>query len=125
MNVPSMQHPKTDWARQPLGTVFWWVLPAAIAISAGPLRLPFDIVAAIWAVAFAWMATGCLLNALRCHRLHCYISGPVLFAGAAGAALLASGVAQSGPRALGYIIGIAVGLTLLSFVPEMIWRKYV
>jgi len=37
---------------------------------------------------------GCLLNAKRCHRVHCYISGPVLLSGAVFAGLVASGAVK-------------------------------
>jgi hypothetical protein len=71
-----------------------------------------------------WMGTGCILNARRCHRLHCYISGPTFFLGAAALALSVAGVAFKGPHSLNNIVGITLTVASLSFVPEMIWRKY-
>src|SRR5258708_2229969 len=69
---------RKDWARQPLTIILWWGLPIAVGVSVSLLHPPFRVAAGVCAVAFAWMATGCLLNARRCHRVHCYISGPVL-----------------------------------------------
>ncbi len=42
----------------------------------------------LWAGAFAVMGIGCLVNASRCRRLHCYFTGP-LFLAAAGYAMAA------------------------------------
>jgi hypothetical protein len=89
---------RKDWTRRPLTIVLWWGLPIAISLSAGLLHLPFRAGAGVCAVAFAWMATGCLLNARRCHRVHCYISGPVLLLGAAIAGLVAAGAVDLGER---------------------------
>ena len=70
------------------------------------------------------MATGCLLNARRCHRVHCYISGPVLLLGAAMAGLVAAGVVDFGPRTFGNAVGAILVLALLSFLPELICKRY-
>lgn len=114
---------KSDWVRQPLGWCIWWGVPIAVGVAGGSLGLTFRQAASIWAVAFAWMGIGCLWNAWRCHRLHCYFSGPVLLMAAIAAALLASGVLTLGPRALGWTVWVAAGLVALSFVPELIRRK--
>ena len=70
-----------DWVRKPAGWIFWWGLPILIGVSTTFLRLSLVEAAFVWAGAFAWMGTGCLLNARRCSRLHCFISGPVLWLG--------------------------------------------
>ena len=115
---------RKDWARQPLGAVAWWGLPIAFSLLADALRLPFRIRAGVCAVAFAWMATGCLLNALRCHRVHCYISGPAMLLGATLAGLTAMSVVDLGPRAFGSAVTVIMLLVLLSFVPEVVWKRY-
>jgi hypothetical protein len=70
------------------------------------------------------MATGCLLNARRCHRVHCYISGPVLLLGAILAGLVALGAVSLSPQAFGNAISATLVLALLSFVPEIVWKRY-
>jgi hypothetical protein len=112
-----------DWSRQPLGIVLWWALPIALGVSTNFLGLSVALAASIWAVAFAWMGTGCLLNALRCARLHCFISGPVLCLGAIAAAFIASGI-LSGRHALGDVVNVTSALALLSFLPEWAWGMY-
>ena len=113
-----------DCVRQPLGFCLWWGLPLLIGASVRLLQLPFRAGAGVCALLFAWMATGCILNARRCHRVHCYISGPVLLLGGAFAALVASGALKPGPRMFGNLVGAVLIMALLSFVPEMVWKRY-
>ena len=101
----------------------WWCLPLSVGIAANYFASS-RAAALVWAVSFVWMGTGCILNARRRRRLHCYISGPAFFLGAAALALFLTGVALSGPRSLNNIVAITLTIVLLSFVPEMIWRKY-
>ena len=115
---------RNDWARQPLSVCLWWGLPIAIGAFAGLLHFSFRAGAGLCAVLFLWMATGCLLNARRCHRLHCYISGPVLLAGAIFAALVSAGVIETSQRMFDNAIGAMLVLALLSFVPEIFWKRY-
>jgi hypothetical protein len=103
--------------------VFWWGLPIALGISTNFLGLSLALTASIWAAAFAWMGTGCVLNALRCARLHCFISGPVLWLGAIASALVGSGV-LSGRHALGDVVNITSALAVLSVLPELGWGMY-
>ena len=112
-----------DWSRQPLGIIFWWGAPIALGISTNFLGLSLAWTAFIWALAFAWMGTGCVLNALRCARLHCFISGPVLWLGAVATVLVGAGV-LSGPHALSDAVNFTVLLALLSFVPEWVLGMY-
>ena len=84
--------PQKDWARKPVAALIWWYVPTALGVLAGLLISSSRVVAAVWVVAFAWMGVGCILNARRCHRLHCYFSGPVLLLAAVTVGLLASGV---------------------------------
>jgi hypothetical protein len=116
--------PQKDWARKPIAASLLWCVPIALGAAAGLLLSSSRIVAAVWVVALSWMGIGCLLNARRCHRLHCFISGPVLLLGAVAAGLLAAGGINLGPHALNNTISITLVLALLSFVPEMIWGKY-
>jgi hypothetical protein len=115
---------RKDWFRQPLSFCLWWGLPIAIGALVGFLHVPFRIGAGICAVLFLWMATGCLLNAIRCHRLHCYISGPLFLLGAAFAGLVASGAIVVRTQMFGNAVSAVLVLALLSFVPEMVWKRY-
>jgi hypothetical protein len=113
-----------DLARQSVSVCVWWGLPIVIGASAGVLHLTFRVGAALCAALFIWMATGCLLNARRCHRVHCYISGPVLLLGAILAGLVASGAARLSPQMFNNSVSVILILALLSFVPEIVWKRY-
>jgi hypothetical protein len=118
------REPANDWVRRPAMGFVWWCLPLGISVAANYLVSSSRATALVWMVSFAWMGTGCLLNARRCHRIHCYISGPAFFLGAAALAFFAAGVAPLGPHSLNNIVGVTLAVVLLSFVPETVWRKY-
>ena len=110
-----------DWLRRP-GTGFvWWCIPLGIGVAGDYFFSSPRAGAMIWIVSFIWMGTGCILNARRCHRLHCYISGPAFFVGAAALALSLAGIALLGPHFLNNTVSITLAVALLSFVPEMLW----
>lgn len=113
-----------DWARRPWMGLVWWGIPLGAGVAANQIASSPRAIALVWMVSFVWMALGCILNARRCHRLHCYISGPAFLLGAASLALFAAGIALLGPHSLNNIVGITLTSVLLSFVPEMIWRRY-
>jgi hypothetical protein len=114
---------RNDWFARPTSAFFLWCLPLILGFATFQIGLPPRAAAAIWSALFLWMGAGCLINAARCHRLHCYISGPIFFLGALAMGLLAVGVVL-GPHALTNTVGFTLALALLSFVPEMIWRRY-
>jgi hypothetical protein len=114
---------RNDWVTRPAAGFFWWCLPLGVGFAANFLELPVRGTAIIWVILFVWMGTGCILNALRCHRLHCYVSGPTFLLGAVVLGFLATGLLAFGPHALNNIVGVTLVIALLSFVPE-IWKKY-
>jgi hypothetical protein len=116
--------PQRDWSRRPTTALAWWGLPIALGASAGLLTSSSRIVAVVWVAVFVWMGVGCLLNALRCHRLHCYFMSPVLLLGAVVVGLLGFGEVALGSHGLSNAINGTVVLALLSFLPEWIWGKY-
>ncbi len=123
MNSDSVACRSKDWSRQCAGLLVWWGLPLLMGIAAGLLILSPADTAFVWAGVFAWMGTGCVLNALRCSRLHCFFSGPVFWLGALGALLVGLRVLSSA-HALQYVLWGTAVLFALSYVPETIWGKY-
>lgn len=113
-----------DWLRKPLHCLLWWVVPVAMAVFVDHITRGWISVLA-WSLALAWMATGCLLNARSCHRRHCQLSWPILLAGAVILALEAVGVLTLGSIGINAVLWTVFGLLLLSFVPELIWGRYV
>jgi hypothetical protein len=114
---------RDDWVNGPGMGIVWWCLPLAVGVAASYLASSSLTTVLVWIVSFVWMGTGCILNARRCHRLHCYISGPAFFLGADALSLFAGGIAFAGPHSLNNIVGITLTVALLSFVPEIIWKK--
>ena len=113
-----------DWVRRPGMGFVWCCLPLGVGIAADYFVSSARAIALVWVVSFVWMGTGCIFNARRCRRLHCYISGPAFVLCAAALALFSAGVALLGPHSLNNIVDITLTVALLSFVAEMIWRKY-
>ena len=75
----------------------------------------------LWIASLGVAGVLCVTNAVRCHRLHCYITGPVFLAGALLTALNAAGITHIPWMKLGWgvIIGAAAGMTV-----EMFAGKY-
>jgi hypothetical protein len=121
---PVVNEAANDWVRRPGMGFVWWCIPLGVGVAGNYFASSPRAIALVWMVSFVWMGTGCLLNASRCHRLHCYISGPTFFLGAVALALLAGGIALLGAHSLNNIVSITLTVALLSFVPEVIWRKY-
>jgi hypothetical protein len=69
--------------------IFLWYLPIAAVIlgSSWP-----SMRAWLWIPAFLIMGIGCLVNARRCGRLHCYITGPAFVLAAIYVALAAASI---------------------------------
>lgn len=80
----------------------------------------------VWSTALIWMGVACIVNALRCGRLHCYLTGP-FFVLMAGLTLLHGfevlWLGANGWWWLGFTL-VFVGGVLLWYLPERIWGKY-
>lgn len=113
-----------DFLARPLSALFWWGLPLLAGLSTNLLPIAPRAVTAVWAVAMVWMGVGCALNARRCHRLHCYISAPVLFLGAVGGGAVGFGLTPWGLGTAGIIINVSLALALMTFLVEPVWGKY-
>jgi len=58
----------SDWVRRPGMGFVWWCFPLGVAIAANFFASP-HATALVWVVSFAWMGTGCVLNARRKRRV--------------------------------------------------------
>ena len=121
---PTSGRRSKDLLARPLSALLWWGLPFLAGLSTNGLPLRARATVLIWSAAFAWMGVGCTLNARRCHRLHCYISAPVLFLGAFAAVAAAFGFTPLGPSTASYVINATLALALMSFLAEPIWGRY-
>ncbi len=79
----------------------------------------------VWALCLSVFGFGCVSNAMRCGRLHCYFTGPFLLVMAVSSLLHGFGLISLG--SLGWLwIGLVtlVGGIGLAVVPERIWGQY-
>lgn len=116
-----------DLVSAPLPFMLAWGIPILILTSMNFAHgfIPFKLIVLIMAGTFLWMGLGCILNARRCHRRHCYYSGPIFLAGAAGILLVGFEIISLGPDGLIYVVWGTLGFVMLTFVSELFWGKYV
>jgi len=95
------------------GRAAWaiWCAPAALIL----LGIVWESArAALWTPSFLVMGVACLINARRCGRLHCHVTGPVFVLASIATVLDAGGVLAIGwPwTLLAAAIGTAIGYGL-------------
>ena len=75
----------------------------------------------LWVPALVVMGIGCLVNAVRCGRLHCYVTGPLFLAAALYVVLSAFGLVALHPDK--FLIIVLV-LSCLAQCAEITLGKY-
>lgn len=96
---------ETDLTAGRTGWLLWrapWVLVVA---GLAWTRLVY----ALWIPAFSVMGAACIVNATRCHRTHCYVTGPLYLAAAGYLVLAALSVVPLVPAAL-LLVVLGIGL---------------
>jgi hypothetical protein len=113
----------TGCARRDLvgARVVWllWYIPTLLIIAGAFVPAAR---AMIWIPSFALMGTACLVNARRCRRLHCYVTGPLFLFGAIASALDAFVVAAISWRIVLAVVTIG---TALAYGLEWLRGKYI
>jgi hypothetical protein len=103
--------------------VFW--IPAAVLVAIGFANLSQAVRGIFWAAALTVMGVGCLANAARCRRVHCYLTGPFFLAMAAVALLFGLGILHLANAGWNIIAGAVVaGAVLLTWLPEALFGAY-
>ena len=121
----SASAPALDWLQQTLPALLLWKLPAALLVASPLLSLTTPVRGGLWAGAFATMGLGCIRNALRCRRLHCYFTGPLFLALAALSLLHGTGGFSLGSNAWSWLGGSAlIGGVGVPVLMERLWGKY-
>jgi hypothetical protein len=105
-------------------TVLAYGLPIAAIMATGNPAIGNGWRTAVWTVACLVMGGACLLNAVRCGRIHCYFTAPFFLAMAGVTVLFGAGMLPlaNGWNAIG--LTLLVGGVLLTFGPEPIFGKY-
>ena len=113
----------TDWAGSWQRLTVIWGLPATVMVaSAGLVSWLRGVV---WILMLLFMGGACFANARRCHRTHCYFTGPFLVLMAALVALYTLGLMPLGSNGWGALASITIaGTAILCCVTERIRGRY-
>ena len=114
-----------DILTNPWLTLAFFGLPVIAIVLAGRDDVSNGWRTVVWTIALGIMGTACLVNALRCGRLHCYLTGPWFLVLALVALLFGLSVVPLGRNGWN-LIGLAtlVGAVFLCCVPERLLGKY-
>jgi len=104
--------------------VLYW-LPAIAIVVAGAPAISNGWRTVVWVVALAIMGAACMVNALRCGRVHCYITGPFFLLMALAALLYGLGILHFGGNGWN-LLGLMglIGTIAFWYLPEMFLGKY-
>lgn len=114
-----------DMLSNPLLACALFCLPAVAIVATGSNRVNSGWRTAIWAAALSAIGIACLANAIRCRRVHCYITGPFFLMMAVVTLLYGLGLLPlggSGWNAIG--LTILIGTITLTCLPELLFGKY-
>ena len=103
--------------------MLYW-LPAIAIVAVGPLAISSGWRAVVWTVALATMGTACIVNALRCGRVHCYFTGPFFFLMALVALSYGLGILHLAGNGWNLGLMTLTGAIALWFLPEMFLGRY-
>jgi len=104
--------------------ILLWVVPIVIlGVSAG---FGGWYAAVAWPPLLVFMGVACLVNARRCGRLHCFVTGPYFLLLAVVSLLYDTGIMPLGAGGWQWLSSaLLVGTCVLVCVPEWLFGKYV
>jgi len=104
--------------------ILYW-LPAIAIVVAGAPAISSGWRTVVWTVALATMGVACIVNALRCGRVHCYLTGPFFLLMALIALSYGLGILHLGGNGWN-LLGLMtlIGAIALWCLPEMFLGKY-
>ena len=125
MNSGETERESRDILSDRLTIALVYGLPVLALVLSGALDVGTGWRTAVWVVALTTMGLGCLVNALRCGRVHCYLTGPFFLIMAALTLLYGLGIAPLGVRGWSVLsLALLAGGLLLYCVPEAILGRY-
>lgn len=114
-----------DVLSSPWRAFVWFWLPAIAIAVTGNSGLGNVWRTLVWTIALSTLGVGCIANAVRCGRVHCYLTGPFFLVMAVVTLLYGLGVAQLGAHAWNLIgLTILLGAIALCCLPELFLGKY-
>lgn len=115
---------RKDLANNKLTGLAIWGLPV-VAIVATSFVDHLLLITVVWTASWTGMGIACLVNAFRCGRLHCYLTGPLFLLGGGASLLHGLDILPLGPLGWRWIgITMLVGGILLTCLPEWKWGRY-
>ena len=72
-------------------------------------------------MAFLWAGAACVVNAVRCRRVHCFFTGPLYLGLGVISALIGLDVLAWRWRTVGFLFVVG---TLGAFAPELVGKRY-
>ena len=125
MDSPTTNNKSRDILSSPALTfALWWLPPIAIVVAASS---GFSVAwrTIVWTIALGIMGTACVVNAMRCRRVHCYFTGPFFLLMALVTLLFGLGMVPMGKQGWNLIgLTILVGGFGLYYLPELFLGKY-
>jgi len=116
---------RPDVLSNPLLTAAVFCLPAVVIVLSGIVDMGNGLRGAVWFASLSVMATGCLVNARRCGRTHCYFTGPFFILMALASLFFGIGSLPLGSSGWNWIGGVTLcGAVILGCVPELLLGKY-
>ncbi|MEX0829362.1 MAG: hypothetical protein WD032_03905 [Nitrospirales bacterium] len=112
-----------DWVSDFRAAALLWGLPGVMIFLAVFLS-PFTKTG-IWSGALLWMGAACVLNAARCGRTHCHVTGPYFFLLAMGTVLHGFRIVDLGANDWMWLgLALMAGGGVLWFVTERVWGTF-
>ncbi len=113
---------RADWASGPRGWLTWGV-PIAILLATRSVGERYLVI--VWPAMLTFMGVACGLNARRCGRIHCYVTGPFFLLLAGLALLYGMGVLPLGAHGWSTLAAVLIiGTIALICVPEWLLGRY-
>jgi hypothetical protein len=113
-----------DLISRPLSFMLVWGVPILTMVTSSFIELPIPQASLVFMVSFVWMGIGCAVNAARCHRRHCYVTGPIFLLGALLTGLVGFGNIDLGQNGLSYTVWSTVIIAGVAYLSEKIWGRY-
>ncbi len=108
-----------------LSSFLFWKLPAVVVVGVALLDVGSVGQALVWAPSLAIGGAACVANAIRCHRVHCYFTGPFFLLMAAVSLLHGVGALPLGEEGWTWIeLVTLIGAITLGYLPELVWGRY-
>lgn len=107
----------------PLVFALYWLPPIAMVATGNLHSVGWRTV--VWTAALGVMGTACIVNAVRCKRVHCYITGPFFLIMAVVTLLYGLDIVRLGRNGWNLIgLTFLIGAIAFYYLPERFFGKY-